>query len=598
MGNPLNRDAGPLVEWDKIGRSRFDQLVEALIPYQHPEDSDVRLISGIGGDGGRDAVVTEPDGRKIIYQLKYFPEGFDGKHRDRRRQISNPSKNQKSRGSFEHALDHNPDEWILVTPCNPSVSGWAWISELQKEHRDRVKISFVGRAQLDGERWCAGHQAVVRSLHTRDELLAKAHILNKETAVLARPSDLSDRVQALAGVVDDVDPAWTLDFARVGQNIVQTLRPKHPSAAQTNPLSTHFRIVGPVDDPRVSAFVRAIDYGSFDPVSLPGELIADYRVTGTSLLEHDELEQAIASIELHPAVRTPEQQLSILIKNKDDRVTATHSGVVTRVSHGAKGLTLEHILYGVLSMTWNIPKDPGIEGAVVIAFDSTRAADASALLRALRLAESLAGAAKVELRVRATSIMRVVLAESSKGVIKPEAEAGRALVETVEDLAHVQHETNIFFPVPESISTIDRIWLRVLRRALEGRMCFAPEARTAYNAALSPEILKDTERIPLLAGEAAMLLVQPESSTFELDGHEMPLPGPLAFLMRSVRLQDVEAVYSNLERGEIATAVIQSDHDRHVVAYMPSRTSEGTLVVPEPWGLTDIDEVPEIGPAG
>lgn len=197
-----------------------------------------------------------------------------------------------------------------MAPCNPSVSGWAWIGELKKSHKDRVKITFVGRAQLDGHNWCAGHQDIVRALHTRDEILTKAEILNQEKAVLAHPGDLADRVQALAGVVDDVDPAWTLDFSRIGSQIVQTLRPKHPSAQQTNPITVNFTVVGSRDDPDLSALTRALDYGSFTPVRLPGELVTEFRVTGSPLVELDELERAIEAFELHPWCTPPRNSRS------------------------------------------------------------------------------------------------------------------------------------------------------------------------------------------------------------------------------------------------------------------------------------------------
>ncbi|GAP61428.1 hypothetical protein AHiyo1_51280 [Arthrobacter sp. Hiyo1] len=64
--------------------------------------------------------------------------------------------------------------------------------------------------------------------------------------------------------------------------------------------------------------------------------------------------------------------------------------------------------------------------------------------------------------------------------------------------------------------------------------------------------------------------------------------------MRSVILQDVAAVRSRLERSESVPAVIKSDHDKHVVVYMPARIAPDTPVVPEPWDLIGVEEVPEI----
>ncbi len=597
MLNPLDRDAGPLVDWDTIGQPEFDRLIEALVPYQHPDGSDVQAINGRGGDGGRDVVVTEPDGRKIIYQLKCFPEGFDGKHAARRKQISNPAKNPRDRGSLQHALEHHPDEWILVAPCNPSVSGWAWIEKLKREHKDRVKITFVGRAQLDGHKWCAGHQGIVRALHSRDEMLTKAAILNQEKAVLAHAGDLADRVQALGGVADDVDPAWTWDFARVGDLTVQTLRAKHPSAQLTNPITGNFTVAGSHDE--LSAFAGVLDYGSFTPIRIPGEMVTGFRMTGSQLVELDELESTLTALELHPEVHIPEErQASIRLLDEAGHPISTNSGIVPRVSRGARGLTFEHVLYGALTMTWRVPADQGTDGSVSTAFDSGRAADASFLLRAIKLDRDLTRAATVELRGRNTTLVRAGLTLQTGAVVDAESEERRAFIETVDDLAYVQQATDTFFPVPESITGLDRVWLRVLRRALEGRMCFAPDAWTTLNMTIGPAILGGEGPELLLAGDSAMLLVSQDSSSVEWADHELHLPKPLAFVLRSATLQDAAAVRSRLEHGESVAVVIKSNRDAHPVVYMPSRVTEGTRLVPEPWGLTGIEEVPEVDQLG
>ena len=59
--------------------------------------------------GGIDVEVVTNDGRRRIFQLKYFPGGFSGGWGDSRRsQITK---------SFKKALEHSPDEWTLVVPC-------------------------------------------------------------------------------------------------------------------------------------------------------------------------------------------------------------------------------------------------------------------------------------------------------------------------------------------------------------------------------------------------------------------------------------------------------------------------------------------------
>lgn len=594
MVNPLHKDHGPLVDWRTIEQREFDRLIEALIPLQHQGDN-VQIVDGRGGDGGRDAVVLRVDDRTVIYQLKCFPEGFDGKHKGRRKQITNPTKNRIDWGSLEHALEHAPDEWVLVAPCNPSISGWAWIEQLKKTYADRVKITFIGRAQLDGPNWCGGHQDVVRALFTRDETLVKMQIANRERDVLARPGDLSERLRALGGVVDDIDPAWTLDFARVGDVTVQTLRAKHPLAAKTNPITFNFTVHGPATDPRITEFRTAIDYGSFTPAVLPGEFIAGFSAAGSPLVESDELEGVIRAIELHPDIQAPQnQRVSLVLRDSDETMISSDTGAIGRVARGSKGVTLEQVLHSALVLTWRLPTDLAEPGNIGVAFDSSLAMDAGELLKAMRLAQSFSRAATLELQVGSKVVMRGELADTSNERIARQVDGDRALLETVEDLAYIQQETNSYFPVPETIEPLDRIWLRVFRVVLQGGMCFEPQRRARFNMTFKPEAAQDEALKPFLVGRSLMFLVANQNPTLEFGDHTMTLPGELAFVMRSGSLQDSDSVRAGLERGQETPVVVSADTDEHLVVYMPARVPKNSKVEPGPWGLTGINEVAEL----
>lgn len=595
MGNPLLEDDGPLVDWDTIGQERFDRLIAALVPFQHPAGSTVEIPDGRGGDGGIDALVTEPDQRNVIYQFKYFPEGFDGKHKSRRRQVTNPAQIRRDWGSLEHALEHAPAEWILVVPCNPTQAGWAWIRDLQNKYVDRVKITFIGRARLDGQQWCGGHGDVVRALHTRPELLTKAAILNQERAILAGSGDLGDRIQALGHVVDDLDPAWTLDFMRVGDKTVQTLRAKHPHADQTNPITLNFNVRGAANDPNIAAFRRAIDYGSFTSVALPGEFVTDFHATGSPLVEADEVERVIQELEIRPGVLTPENRyVALVLRDENEVQVSTNTGSVRRVSSGIRGLTLEQVLHGSLTLTWQLPTDLADPATVDVTFDSRGAVDAGELLKSMRLTRSLSRAYTVELQVGGKALMRGRFTEESQEAVAREVDDSKALLETVEDLAYVQQETNTFFPVPETIEPLDRIWLRVIRTALRGRMCFEPQRRTSFNMTLIPAAAEDEHMKPFLSGEPLAFVVRDEAPRLRFGDHEMVLPGDLAFVMRSGSVEDAATVRAGLERGEKTPAVVSSNKDEHLLVYMPSRIAQTTTVEPDPWGLTGLDEVAEL----
>lgn len=95
------------IEWDHLTQPRFDRMVEALVHRLYVEDAEVEVMNGRGGDGGIDIKVTV-DSRVWIYQLKYFPDGFPGSYQGRRTGIKR---------SFKKALEHDPDDWVLVVPC-------------------------------------------------------------------------------------------------------------------------------------------------------------------------------------------------------------------------------------------------------------------------------------------------------------------------------------------------------------------------------------------------------------------------------------------------------------------------------------------------
>lgn len=90
-----------MVPWETLGQPLFDRLINAFVYRKHSDTGDtVEVIEGRGGDGGLDLLVLAAGGRVIVYQLKYFPEGFDGRFGDRRQQITK---------SFDRAISTRPD---------------------------------------------------------------------------------------------------------------------------------------------------------------------------------------------------------------------------------------------------------------------------------------------------------------------------------------------------------------------------------------------------------------------------------------------------------------------------------------------------------
>jgi hypothetical protein len=213
----------------------------------------------------------------MIFQLKYFPEGFPIKS-------SRPAQIRKS---FKEAMKSNPDEWILVVPTNVTPPERRFVTGLGKG--TPVKISIRDATWLDDlltqpankdlrEHFLYGSN--IDYLHARAEAF-------KNNPVIRDADDLASRVHALREDADIVDPNWRLEFASVGGEVVQTLVPKDPGAPERAPVTINWTSVLPPDSPERRALEDADAYGYISEIRLVGDTIRDYQVHGTRLLQRN-----------------------------------------------------------------------------------------------------------------------------------------------------------------------------------------------------------------------------------------------------------------------------------------------------------------------
>ncbi len=221
------QDRSVLIDWEKIGREKFDRAVEALIAYRY-QHAEVTAFDGKGGDGGRDVVVRQGD-RVRIFQLKYFPEGFSSKWVQRRRQIKR---------SFEAALDHKPYEWTLVVPKNLTDGEQTYIEELTKDSGVEV-INWWGRTELDVR--MAGFPDLRRYIES-DTAKEYLGAVGRRNAFIETGSDFLSNIADLSRAADAADPHWTLDFDSTKNVITKTLRAKHPNAHNLSPVTLKFNV--------------------------------------------------------------------------------------------------------------------------------------------------------------------------------------------------------------------------------------------------------------------------------------------------------------------------------------------------------------------
>ncbi len=100
--------------------------------------AEVDVVNGRGGDGGVDVSVTYPDGRLVIYQLKYYPEGMSGGFVGRR---------DKVKKSFVRAVKeqdvicHRYGATWIATSMGPP---WRVIEDALRGWVGQVRVGVVG----------------------------------------------------------------------------------------------------------------------------------------------------------------------------------------------------------------------------------------------------------------------------------------------------------------------------------------------------------------------------------------------------------------------------------------------------------------------
>ncbi|KNX35925.1 hypothetical protein [Luteipulveratus halotolerans] len=574
-------DAGPVVKWAQLDQSSFDELVETLIHAREPAGSTVQVVDGRGGDGGIDILVVRTDGWKVIYQLKCFSEGIDGRFKDRRSGQIEPS--------LKRALKHNPDEWVLVAPYEPTPSDWTYLNKELPAKYPGVKISLVDRAELNG--WVADNLGVVKALHPRDDLLWKAAIQGLETAVLTDPSNhLTQRINNIQGVKNDVDPNWDVNVTFGNGRQVHELVPRHPRAHEVSPVTLSFGVRREGGNSDVDAFVEAMSYGTLEPVRLPGSVIENFTVTGTQWMQHD---GDIDRLEFHPIVekarRTPVQ---IDVLGADGEPIASHEGHASQVAAGSHGLTFRHVFYDLVTITWKkmpyVTADaPSATGGADLEIEPFPGADPSRVRLAARLLLALHDAS--DLRLSLTTGESLCRVHGKWQLDDATVEYLRSMDEFVADLTYVQDKTGAHFTFPESVTDLDRVHLRVMRRIEEGGQVYDPLVTTAH-VTVSPELLSAPHGMELLNGEPVMFFFS-DRLRREVCGRTISPTERVGYVFRSALIEDPSAVRAGLERGENVKTRIVPDHGEHAVIYMLGRLPGGTHVAPEPWGLRGVAEL-------
>ncbi|WP_436528234.1 hypothetical protein [Actinoplanes sp. HUAS TT8] len=88
-----------------------------LVRRLHPS---AQAIDGSGGDGGRDIAWNSPDGL-VVFEVKSYTSRLGSTQR------------RNIRDSLTTASQHDPAQWILILPLDPTPAEEAWFNGLRKD---------------------------------------------------------------------------------------------------------------------------------------------------------------------------------------------------------------------------------------------------------------------------------------------------------------------------------------------------------------------------------------------------------------------------------------------------------------------------------
>jgi hypothetical protein len=564
------------MDWASVDRDAFDRCVETLISRRHPHDT-VRVINGRGGDGGKDVEVTTLDETRIVYQLKYFPEGFSGPFKNRRGQIKR---------SFDSMITDPPNRWVLVSPHKFTPSEWAYLGTLRRDHEPLV-VDAWDQARLDD--YLASNQDLVDYMQRDDELLRQATVLGQERAVLARPlPDLIARVAGLGRVADGVNPNYGFDFARHGSLVSISVRANHEKSDQLPDIVTDIRDAFSVDDPARVDLDRAVKFGSRERITFTADQLRQLSGPETSLDDH----LTDVDSEINWALGPPTDPVSCTLEAKDaaGRRLRRAKGTITHWGQGQEGDSLDLDFYGLLTLKLLIPRGQELAKITTnysITLEHASPRDAEA---AVTLSQHLVAAASLELRGPDNTPI-LTSGPFQLGRSAQWHEEMTVALEIASDLRHLEDYTATDLTMPVSTTPVDRVLLRILRRAYEGKLSLHPTNNTVTFtlATYAPDDRVET----LLSGQAGSIFFERPIETVTISDLSFDVEG-LSFFHPNMALvaspEEITELRRRRARGEEVTLQLKSQDGTNLRVYMIRKVDNAAPTEITPWCLRSIQE--------
>ncbi len=562
------------VDWCS-GKEDFERIVEALVQrlWSTKCDNEAFAIDGRGGDGGLD-IFVERDGVVVsIYQLKFFPEGMSGGFRKTRR--------DQVKRSFSSVCDTpGLEEWVLVLPRNPTNSELRFVRALGKNSDFQIRV--WARAELDQR---IAEFPDLLAWATRNPLVETLREAGMQSAALAGPNDLQDRVSALHSSANSRSAFWGTNFSMVDGVLTQWLVAKRPDAPEKEPISVGFTAAfAPEQESLRKQFEEFLDYGGPHRIQLPPEVVGVVKTEGPDWIAG---EATGRSIELIPARLDVTTACELQVVGQTGGLLASVDGKVQKVTQGQRGFTLT-ASFPAMELEIKHPTDKVTAGTLMLR-TTPDPVSATATLRSARVQTLIRDGEEIRLQVGGQQALRVP-AGTLRGTEQIAVHPGTLAL--LEDLAFLEREYEVSFTVPEEVRTMELIDIRVVRMLTEGQVTTWPRL-SSLSATSTREIGEES-----LAEESKP---RPVVACFEdvvvpILGKPL-MVGRVSLYHPSMQMQDVDRVRAAIRsNGGVGHTVTFSPTDETPIRIwcQDRQTDADKRIEPEPWEIPGVSEVPAL----
>lgn len=561
-----------MLNWGTLGEEKFNRAVELLVMKTVERDNPglvVTAVDGRGGDGGIDLDVTvKKTGQLVaIYQLKHFPEGFSGRWADARK--------PQIRKSFDAAMKHDPDKWVLVIPRNFTPKERSFVTALRgKSYRPRIER--VGATRLDE---MIMDFPEVEDYINRDANLAALKLVNRESSLLSRPDDLTKEIDHLEKRIAARSPYWGMEFSTLGGHRTEMVVPRRPDAEEREPLSITLATDFTSEESLGAEYQRALDYGLLEPLQLPESVITHFELHGPEWFAGV---VDVLGVDLLPRGQDLDVPVKVVLRSAEGRTIAQPTAVRARATSGQRGAQLTLLVYKGVEFTFFFDRNVTDGGTLnfEVGLQGLTGADAK---RALKFLVALSNARELTLEV--DGVEPFAVAFSGENPAPP-----ATLLELADDLAAIEDELGTQFSFPEKgPSNYDRIWVRVIRRIFEGAVSFVPGAEDLSFTVTSPALEGDEN---WFTQEGIAVGVHPSDWSWEVLGEDL-IVGDVTLAVFNGRAVDGPEHLAALKADPTTPRIVRfapQDEDGGVVIYSLNHKKPDEVVKAVPWGLTGIPE--------